>query len=85
MIDAFAVIGHVFEASPVASKSIYSLPMLFKDENREQTYEFVVMAHGVEAGHDVGDRFYFRWHDALHDLKLKVRIQIFTFIAYFVF
>ena len=78
MINAFAVIGHMFEASPVASKSIYSLPMLFKDE-------FVVMAHGVEAGHDVGDRFYFRWHDALHDLQLKVRIQIFTFIAYFVF
>ena len=67
MIDSLSMVGHMLEAAAIAPETIDCIALFLENE-------FVVVAHGVEAGHDIGDLLYLRGEDSLHDTQLEVRV-----------
>jgi len=74
MIDSLSMIGHMLEAAAVAPEAIDCIALFLKNE-------FVVVTHGVETGHDMGDLLYLGGEDGLHDPQLEVRVQVVTLVA----
>ena len=74
MIDSLSMVGHVLEAAAIASEAIDCIALFLE-------YEFVVVTHGVETGHDMGDLLYLSGEDGLHDPQLEMRVQVVTLIA----
>jgi hypothetical protein len=67
VVDSLSVIGHVLETSAIATESINSRAMLFKDE-------FVIMAHAIETRHYMSDFRNFRGHYFFHYSQLKMGV-----------
>ena len=74
MIDSLSMVGHVLEAAAIAPEAIDCIALFLENE-------FVVVTHGVETGHDMGDLLYLGGEDGLHDPQLEVRVQVVTLVA----
>lgn len=77
MVNSLSMIRHVFESSSVASEPIHSVSVSLK-------YEFIIMRHGVKTSLDIHNLFDFTRHYFTHNLKLKMRVNVITFISHFV-
>ena len=67
MVDSLSMVGHMLEAAAIAPEAIDCVALFLE-------YEFVVVTHGVETGHDMGNLFNLGGEDGLHDSQLEVRV-----------
>ena len=74
MVDSLSMVGHMLEAAAIASEAIDCVALFLE-------YEFIVVTHGVETGHDMGDLLYLGGEDSLHNPQLEVRVQVVTLVS----